>query len=536
MADDGSVSFDLAHHIPGRVRFHVPRLARDAAYGARLHDAAGRVPGVRQVRVSRSSASLVVSYGGRWERVGGTGLPAHGSSVVAALIACIQGCADATWSMPAAAGSDGIRSIPADTDRAAALPPLERPVDVVRHLGMPAVALGLAAATAVGTAIPGSLVGAAVLAAAIPHARRAAQGLREERRPTVEILDVTTCVLLVARSSFLPAAFTMAVIELAEVARQMTARRGRPPLSAPTAALQDVGAAPDGDPPITVVPAPRSRESRVGDHARRTGDWAVTPTLAVGALVGAASSNLGRTTGIVSLDMGTGMRVSAPVAVLVAQDHALRSDILFRGGRAVETLGQMDAVVLGDDQADAHPALVEALSRAGLAVARMPRGLTPGRRVACIEELQASRGRIVLLVDDHRDVLAATQADLAVTIGSADDLSREVADIVLLGDSLDDLLRAIEISRHVTSVLKQNQRLVVGANVAGIAYGALAPLSPIGGVLLNNGVSLLAVLNGLRRPGGDRRSPAPMTTSGGQAAGRRTGSEIIPFRPAARSA
>jgi soluble P-type ATPase len=343
-------------------------------------------------------------------------------------------------------------------------------------------------------------------------------------------------VLLVARSSFLPAAFTMAVIELAEVARQMTARRGRPPLSAASPALLDAGVAADGEAPIGIDPAPRSRESRVGDHARRTGDWAVTPTLAVGALVGAASNNLGRTTGIVSLDMGTGMRVSAPVAVLVAQDHALRSDILFRSGRAVETLGQMDAVVLGDDAADAHPELVEALGSAGFAVERMRGELTPIQRAACIEELQAARGRIVLLMGDRQDVLAATQADLAVTIGGADDPSQEVADVVLLGDSLDDLLRAIEISRHVTAVLKQNQRLVVGANVAGIAYGALAPLSPIGGVLLNNGVSLLAVLNGLRRPGGDRRPSTPMTQSGGEAAGRRTGSEIIPFRPAARSA
>ena len=38
----------------------------------------------------------------------------------------------------------------------------------------------------------------------------------------------------------------------------------------------------------------------------------------------------------------------------------------------------------------------------------------------------------------------------------------------------------------------------MGTNSAGIAYGVLAVLNPIAGVLLNNGVALVAALDGLR--------------------------------------
>ncbi|MCP6756321.1 hypothetical protein NL533_32340, partial [Klebsiella pneumoniae] len=87
---------------------------------------------------------------------------------------------------------------------------------------IPALGLGLSAALTAGLAVPAALVGAAVAAATIPHALRAWQGLRTEKRLTVEVLDVTAVGLLLAQSSFLAPAFMMAVIEGAEVARAWT--------------------------------------------------------------------------------------------------------------------------------------------------------------------------------------------------------------------------------------------------------------------------------------------------------------------------
>ena len=47
-------------------------------------------------------------------------------------------------------------------------------------------------------------------------------------------------------------------------------------------------------------------------------------------------------------------------------------------------------------------------------------------------------------------------------------------------------------------VVEQNKAIVVTPNVAAIAYGAVAVLNPIAGVLINNGVAMVAALNSLR--------------------------------------
>jgi cation transport ATPase len=72
--------------------------------------------------------------------------------------------------------------------------------------------------------------------------------------------------------------------------------------------------------------------------------------------------------------------------------------------------------------------------------------------------------------------------------------------VVLMSDDLRDLIQAIEIARHALNIIRQNQAFVVGTNSAGIAYGVLAVLNPIAGVILNNGVAFAAALNSLRSP------------------------------------
>ena len=86
-------------------------------------------------------------------------------------------------------------------------------------------------------------------------------------------------------------------------------------------------------------------DTRVSNYARKVGNGAVVPTLAVAAAVWGASGSVARATGIVSLDLGTGMRVSVPVAILSAQTQAARQGILFRSGRALEMLAQVDTIL-----------------------------------------------------------------------------------------------------------------------------------------------------------------------------------------------
>ncbi len=96
---------------------------------------------------------------------------------------------------------------------------------------------------------------------------------------------------------------------------------------------------------LTAVQAAPETDTRVSNYARKVGNWAVVPTLVVGGAVFASSGSLARATDIVGLDLGVGMRVSAPTAILNAQTHAARRGILIRSGQALEALSQIDTIV-----------------------------------------------------------------------------------------------------------------------------------------------------------------------------------------------
>ena len=122
----------------------------------------------------------------------------------------------------------------------------------------------------------------------------------------------------------------------------------------------------------------------------------------------------------------------------------------------------------------------------------------PQQKADIVTNLQASGKKVAVVGDGINDAAAMAHADVAISLGSASALARETADVVLLTDDLRDLIHAIEIAQHALTIIRQNQAFVVGTNSAGIAYGALAVLNPIAGVLLNNGVALVAALNSLR--------------------------------------
>ena len=262
-------------------------------------------------------------------------------------------------------------------------------------------------------------------------------------------------------------------------------------------------------------------DTRVSNYARKVGNPAVLPTLAVAGGVLAVSGSIARATGIVSLDLGTGMRVSTPIAILRAQAYAEQHGILFRSGRSLEMLAKADVFMF--DQAALRPESAGVTSRlrelgrtplmvssdssdavwgaaAGLQIApdHIVAGALPQQKVEILQRLQAEGRTVAVVGDGINDAAAMTHADVSIALGSAGDLARATADIVLLNDDLYDLLLAIEIAQQTMRVVEQNKAIVVTPNVAAMVYGAVAVLNPIAGVIINNGVAMIAALNSLR--------------------------------------
>jgi copper chaperone CopZ len=56
------ISYSIAHVIPGRIRFHIPRLGKDAEYAEKLKSVIQSTPNITDVRINPAAASIVIKY------------------------------------------------------------------------------------------------------------------------------------------------------------------------------------------------------------------------------------------------------------------------------------------------------------------------------------------------------------------------------------------------------------------------------------------------------------------------------------------
>lgn len=129
----------------------------------------------------------------------------------------------------------------------------------------------------------------------------------------------------------------------------------------------------------------------------------------------------------------------------------------------------------------------------------------PNDKASVVETLQ-SQGKCVMMVGDGiNDAPALVQADVGVAIGSGSDIALDSSDVVLMKSDLQDVYKAIKLSRATIRNIKQNLFWAFFYNVCGIpiAAGALHPLngmllSPIIGGLAMSFSSVFVVSNALR--------------------------------------
>ncbi|OKH52683.1 ATPase [Calothrix sp. HK-06] len=96
---------------------------------------------------------------------------------------------------------------------------------------------------------------------------------------------------------------------------------------------------------VNLMQAAPVHDTRVENYAAAVANQMVLPTLLIGAGVGLASGNLARAIALLTLDFGTGIRVSVPTTILSVLTYAARNGVLIRSGRAIEILAKIDTVV-----------------------------------------------------------------------------------------------------------------------------------------------------------------------------------------------
>jgi Cd2+/Zn2+-exporting ATPase len=190
----------------------------------------------------------------------------------------------------------------------------------------------------------------------------------------------------------------------------------------------------------------------------------------------------------------TGVRDGDSVTALavLALADTLRPEALKIVG-SLHALGVKKIVMLtGDQKAVAHAIAEEA------GVDDVMAELLPEGKVAAIRELK-KQGRVMMVGDGVNDAPALATSDIGVAMGAAGtDIAMETADVVLMGDKLENIPILLATARHAKRVLWQNLTFAgsVILELLIAAFGINLPL-PMG-VVGHEGSTVLVCLNGLR--------------------------------------
>ena len=162
--------------------------------------------------------------------------------------------------------------------------------------------------------------------------------------------------------------------------------------------------------------------------------------------------------------------------------------------RQLHGLGIRNTVMMTGDNGVVARAVSERLG-----LARHFSDMLPADKAEVVQLLQ-KEGHIVAMVGDGiNDFPALSFADVGVAMKHGAEVTHELADIVLMEDSLEKLVEAIQISRGAVRLIKQNYAIVVGMNT--LALGLALPaglISPSLTALISNGSAIIASLNGMR--------------------------------------
>lgn len=118
-------------------------------------------------------------------------------------------------------------------------------------------------------------------------------------------------------------------------------------------------------------------------------------------------------------------------------------------------------------------------------------GILPEEKASYIESLKKEGNTVVMVGDGINDTPALSMADVSISLQDSSDIARELADITLVSNSLNDIVALRMISEGLFKRIHSQYRLIVSLNTSFIVLGALGLLTPQMLAMLHNGSTFL---------------------------------------------
>ncbi|MEH2527103.1 MULTISPECIES: heavy metal translocating P-type ATPase [unclassified Bradyrhizobium] len=140
--------------------------------------------------------------------------------------------------------------------------------------------------------------------------------------------------------------------------------------------------------------------------------------------------------------------------------------------------------------------------------------LLPAAKRAALERRRRNHGMVAMVGDGLNDAPVLAGADVGIAVGSATDLAREAAEVVLPPGGLWMLPWVIDVARAVRATILTNLAWAFGYNLIAVGLAMAGVLLPVLAAAVMAGSSIVVVLNSLRL----ERLPEPAPSAAAESA------------------
>ena len=172
------------------------------------------------------------------------------------------------------------------------------------------------------------------------------------------------------------------------------------------------------------------------------------------------------------------------------------SDELRAGARELVAIARSLGIAVCLLSGDRRPTVEHAAKLAG--IVEYVTDAAPEEKRAFVAALQRDGAVVAMVGDGINDAPSLAQADVSLSLGSANALTQWTADVVVVGDDLHEVGIAMSASRRIFRVVRQNLAWALAYNAIAIPLAAAGQLVPLAAAVGMSASSILVVANASR--------------------------------------